>query len=325
MSVLAAIAAGGAAFLFFAYLIRTRVFRPAEDRLRYLSADRTLNSVRTEHEEDGRTLLRRESSSLPTLRRFLSTSGYAEQWAFDLERAGLTLRPGEYFLIRLLIAALVFIVAFMIGQSALALVIGVLAGGLAFMLPAFWLQRRIQGRLHKIDAQLVETLTLIANALRSGFAFAQGIDVASKRIPPPMAMELGRLLLDINLGSTIEDALRGLNRRVGSDDVDMVVTAILIQRASGGNLAEILESVTATIRERERIRGEIKTMTAQQRLTGWVLSVWPALLGLVFFLINPHVMSLLWTTTAGIVMLVVWVILNTLGIFTIQRILNIDI
>ena len=169
------------------------------------------------------------------------------------------------------------------------------------------------------------TPALIAGALRSGFAFSQGVDVAAKRIGPPMSVELNRMLLDVNLGASMEAALTSLNERIGSDDVDVVVTAILIQRNTGGNLAEVLDSVTETMRDRERIQGEIKTLTSQQRLTGWVLSLWPMGLFLLFFLVNHTRMALMWQTPVGIVLLVVFVILNLLGFFTIQRILDIDI
>jgi tight adherence protein B len=140
-----------------------------------------------------------------------------------------------------------------------------------------------------------------------------------------MSQEIGRVLLDINLGKSTEDALVALNERVGSDDMDMFVTAILVQRQSGGNLAEVLESVAATIRERERIKGEIKTLTAAQRFTAWILSLWPATLALVFYLINPDIMSLMWTTGTGVALLVLWVFLNVMGIVALQRILSIDI
>jgi tight adherence protein B len=214
---------------------------------------------------------------------------------------------------------------FLIGRNALTFMIGAIAAVAAFMIPAVWLRVKVSRRIAKINAQLVETITLIANAQRAGFAFAQGVDVAAKRVGPPMSTELNRLLLDMNLGSSTETALMAMNERIGSDDVDMVITAILIQRQTGGNLAEVLENVTETMRDRERIAGEIKTLTASQRLTGWILSFWPLVLGLLFFAINPSMTSLLWTTGAGIVLLVIWAVLNTLGIFTIRRILNIDI
>ena len=104
-----------------------------------------------------------------------------------------------------------------------------------------------------------------------------------------------------------------------------MVTAILIQRQTGGNLVEVLENVTEIMRDRERIKGDIKSLTASQRLSGWVLSLWPVVLALIFFAINPSTMSLMWTTVPGLIMSTVWVCLNLMGVFTMRRILDIDI
>jgi tight adherence protein B len=161
--------------------------------------------------------------------------------------------------------------------------------------------------------------------VRAGFAFAQSLDVAAKRMGPPISVELNRVLLDISMGGSTEDALSAMNERICSDDVDMVVTAILIQRSSGGNLAEILDVVAETMRDRERVQGEIKTLTASQQLTGWILSLWPAALALGFFAITPSTMSRLWTTDAGLVLLGMWLTLNTLGVVSLRRILDIDV
>ena len=165
----------------------------------------------------------------------------------------------------------------------------------------------------------------MASSQRAGFAFAQAVELAAQRMGPPISIEMTRMLLDLNLGASTEDALVAMNQRVQSEDLDLVVTAILIHRQTGGNLAEILDNVTETMRDRERIKGEIKTLTASQRLSGFIFCTWPLFLAVLFTLINPGMMSLMWTTTAGIVMLVIWVILNALGIFTMRRILAIDI
>jgi tight adherence protein B len=213
----------------------------------------------------------------------------------------------------------------MIGKNTASFLISLLFGAVLYMLPAYWVNMRTERRMRAIDTQLVETITLISNALRAGFAFSQGIDAAAKRVGPPMSIELGRVLVDISLGRSTEEALTALNDRIGSDDLDMVVTAILIQRSSGGNLVEVLDNVTATMRDRERIRGEIKTLTSAQRFTAWVLSIWPLCVALMFFGVNPDIMSLMWTTGTGVALLVLWVFLNVMGIVALQRILSIDI
>ena len=322
MEALVAISASACLFLFFVYLLRARALRSPEVRIQRLSPSRdiTVGSA-----GDGASFLKRDSSSIPALSRWLNTRGYTERWAFELERADLSLRPGEYLMIRLLLAVTVGAIVALIGRNGIAVGIAILLGALVYMLPAQWLKLRTQRRLRKINAQLVEAISLITNGVRAGFAFGQSVDVAAKRIGPPISVELNRMLLDVNLGGSMEEALSAMNERIGSDDVDMLVTAILIQRSSGGNLAEILESIGETIQDRERIHGEIKTLTSSQRLTGWILSLWPAALALMFFAIAPSVMSLLWTTSAGRVLMGIWVTLNVLGIFSIRRILDIDI
>ncbi len=322
MPALVAISASACLFLVFVYLLRAQGLRSPEMRIQRLSPSR---DVSLGSGADGGSFLKRDSSSIPAISRWLNTRGYAERWAFELERADLSLRPGEYFMMRLLLAFMAGAVVALIGRNAVAVVAAIPLGAMVYMLPAQWVKFRTRRRLRKINGQLVETITLIMNGVRAGFAFAQSVDVAAKRVGPPMSAELNRLLLDVNLGGSMEEALSAMNERIGSDDVDMLVTAILIQRNSGGNLAEILESIGETIQDRERIYGEIKTLTSSQRLTGWILSLWPAALALMFFAIVPSVMSLLWTTSAGLVLMGIWITLNVLGIFSIRRILDIDI
>lgn len=323
MSALIAISAAACLFVFLVYLLRARALRGPELRIQRLSPSR---DITVGSGADGASYLKRNASSIPAISRLLSTRGYAERWAFELERADLSLRPGEYFMLRLFLAVGVGGVVALIGRNnAIAMIVAVVVGALIYILPAQWLKLRTQRRIARINAQLEETISLIANGVRAGFAFGQSVDVAAKRIGPPISGELNRMLLDVNLGGSTEDALSAMNARIGSDDVDMLVTAILIQRSSGGNLAEVLELIGETIRERERIHGEIKTLTSSQRLTGWILSLWPMVLGLIFFAISPSIVSLLWTTSAGLVLLGLWFTLNALGAFTLLRILDIDV
>ncbi len=142
---------------------------------------------------------------------------------------------------------------------------------------------------------------------------------------PPVAEEFARLMADLNVGAAVEDAMQGLLERADVEEMNLMVTAILIQRTSGGNLAEILETVGEAMRERERLSGEVRTMTAQQRFTGTVLTFWPlGLLGL-FCLINWHTTSLLFTTGIGLTLLIIGGVFQFLGYYTIRRILDIDI
>ncbi len=321
MEALAALVAGSSIFLFLAYMVRARALRPAESRLRVLASGR---DVELTTDDSGAAALLRRTSNSP-ISRLLTASVYAKRWEFELERADLKLRPNEYFLIRVALAVTTIAVVSLIGRTGIAFLVSLPLAAVMYMMPAYWVRFRTSRRIAAINKQLVETITLIANALRAGFAFSQGIDVAAKQIGPPMSVELGRLLLDVNLGMSTEDALTAMNERIGSDDVDIVVTAILIQRNSGGNLAEVLENVTETMRDRERIKGEINTLTAQQRLTGWVLSLWPVLLAGVFFALQPGIMKLFFTMGLGNVLLAIWAGLWVTGVFALRRILDIDI
>jgi tight adherence protein B len=270
--------------------------------------------------------LRRGPSSIPALRDRLTNSAWAQGASLDLARAGINLRVGEYLLLRLLLAVVLFVVPLVAVRMALGgFIAGVVLAVVGYVTPALYVHLRQRRRRAAIEGQLAEGLTHIANAMRAGFALLQAIDSAARRLRPPFTQELARLVTDVNMGRTLEDALVELGERVGSYDLDMVITAILIQRRTGGNLAEVLDNVAETMRERDRVRGEIRVLTAQQRFAGWVLSMWPVVLAGIFFLMNPDLMSNLWTTPAGLVLLTIAGVLQLLGFLTIRRIVAIDI
>ena len=214
------------------------------------------------------------------------------------------------------------------GTAALIIigvVLGVLAGVVAFMLPASYIRMMRRRRVARIEKQLIELSPMLASSLRSGFALQQGLELAQQQLGPPLADELNLLLQDINLGASMEGALQDFGQRIGSTDLDMLITAILVQRATGGNLSEIFDQTAETLREREQIRGELNTLTAQQRLTGWVLSIYPTGIGLVLLALVPSIWSKLFTETAGLVLLGIAVGLQLLGVFFMRRLMDIKI
>ena len=293
------------------------------------SVEQRLRELRRAQEKQGVSggslPFRRQTSSIPALRDRLTNSAWAQASALELARAGINLRLSEYLLLRVLLALGGLIIPILVsGASPVGLVVGLAMAGAGFMVPALYVNMRKRKRLHALEAQLGEALTHIANAMRAGFALLQAVDSAARRLQPPLAEEFARLVADVNLGQTLEDALQELNQRVGSRDLDMVVTAILIQRRTGGNLSEILDNVAETMRERDRVRGQIRVLTAQQRFSALVLSVWPVLVAAVFILLNPDMMSNLWSTTAGVALLIVAVLLQLLGFITLRRIIAID-
>ena len=246
----------------------------------------------------------------------------AANWTRDLERAGLALNAKEYFVLRLVVAVALVAVFMMVSPiPALAL-----AGApLGFLATGFWLKRRITSRLHKMESQLVELIQMLSSGLRAGFGLLQAMEAASEQISAPLSVEIRRTLRDTAMGASVDQALTALNERVGSPDFDIVITAVLIQRSVGGNLAEILDNVAHTMRERERIRGEIRTLTSQQRLTGYVIGGIPIGLLLVFGLISPEFTGTLFTDPLGRMMLAGAAVSEFIGFMVIQKIVNIEV
>jgi tight adherence protein B len=213
--------------------------------------------------------------------------------------------------------------------SPIVLLVGVLIG---FMLPRFWLGRRKNGRLGAFNKQLPDTITLIANALRAGSSFLQAIEMVVRETQPPVSTEFGRVIREVNLGLPFEQALANMVRRVRSEDLELMTTAISIQHTVGGNLAEILDSIAFTIRERVRIKGEIKTLTSQQRMSGYVVAALP--IGLIAFLmvIAPGFMQPMFQKPpeiaglpAGVIILAVAGFSMFIGFMAIRRIVDIEV
>jgi tight adherence protein B len=176
-----------------------------------------------------------------------------------------------------------------------------------------------------LNSQLPDALSLLANSLKAGFGLMQALDLASRELSHPLSTELRRALTDINVGLSSDQALIAMAKRSGSEDLDIVITAMLVQQSTGGNLAEILESVAHTMRERIRIRGEIKTLTTQQVFTGFIIGSLPIAIGLLISVINPSYIEPLFTKTVGHVMLAGAGVLEFFGIMLIKKILAIEV
>lgn len=248
-----------------------------------------------------------------------------EKLAQELERADMTLRPGEYIVMRFALAAVGAMVPFFLLSGITAYVATAVAAIVGYNLPKFYRNHRRKSRMAKLNAQLPETLTMMSNSLKAGFGLLQAMSAGAEQMSHPMSTELGRTIHEMNMGASAEVALLALSERSESYDFDIVVTAILVQRTVGGNLGEILDTVAETMRERIRIRGEIATLTAQQKLTGIVLGMIPIGVGLLFQVMSPGYISPLFTTLTGKGMLVAAVIMETIGVMIIQRILDIEV
>lgn len=253
-------------------------------------------------------------------------SAWAERTRMQLERAGLAFKLHEYIALRVLVGLVAFAVALLLGRgTTLALLLGIPVGAVAYMLPAFYVRARIGRQIRKFNNQLEGMLTMVSSSLRAGFGLMQALDLAAEQLQPPMSTELHRLQRDTRMGASIEEALENLRERVGSYDLDVIVTAILIQRSVGSNLSEVLEKVAHTIRERVRIKGEINTLTAQKKLSGFIIGLMPVAFVLMMLAINFEYMSLLFTDPLGRLLLILAVGLDIAGILIIKRIVSVDI
>jgi tight adherence protein B len=243
----------------------------------------------------------------------------------NLARADLKFRPAEYIAVMIIAAIGTALVSLILTRSLLiAVPLGI--GG-AFI-PGIYVKMTIGNRLKKFDNQLGDMLNLMVNGLRAGFSTLQAMEAVSRELPAPISVEFHRVVQEIQLGIPMEEALDHLLRRITSDDLDMVITAINVQREVGGNLAEILDTISYTIRERVRIRGEISALTAQGRATAWVISALPITLMALLFLVNrPYLMQFFnpETRMCGIPLLILAGIMIVTGFLITQKIVNIDI
>ena len=239
----------------------------------------------------------------------------------DLARGNLKLKVSEYYYIRLGLAAGLGLVLWTF-RDPVSGVVGLILG---YFGPRFWVGRRIGGRLSAFNKQLPDTITLLSNSLRAGSSFLQSIELVSRETPAPMGEEMGRVVREVNLGLAMEEALKNMVRRIKSEDLDLMVTAISIQQQVGGNLAEILDTIAFTIRERVRIKGEVNTLTAQGRYSGYLVALMPIAISVMLNLINPAFMQPLFTQTIGQILLGVGGTMMLIGFFAIQKITDIKI
>lgn len=237
-----------------------------------------------------------------------------------IERAGWRLSVTEF----LAISGTVAIVFFFVGQmllSAFALILGLVGLFVPYVLLRFAVKRR-KDRFVK---QLVDALTMMANALKAGVGLMQAMDQVATQLKPPISDEFRHLLRDVRIGASPDEAFDALNQRLKSEDLDIVITGILVQRTTGGNLAEMLESVAHVMRERIRIKGEIKTLTAQQQLSGYLVGGLPILLLIGFNFMNHRYVLPLFTTSIGHIMLAAGGTFQLIGFVLIRKIVNIKV
>lgn len=237
-----------------------------------------------------------------------------------LEEADVMLRGGEFIVIVMVAAMGSFLFIFSITFNPMQ---GIIAALIAAMMPFSLLDMARAKRITSINSQLGDALTILANSMRSGYSFVQSMDLVRKELPDPISKEFSRTIREINLGTATEDALLNMARRINSEDFDLIVTAVLIQRQVGGNLAEVLDNIAGAIRDRIRIKREVKTLTAQGRISGFIIGLLPVLLGIFMFCTNTSYIMELFTTKIGLMMLSGAIVGEIAGIFIIKKIVDI--
>jgi tight adherence protein B len=253
------------------------------------------------------------------------------QIARDLARADLKLTVTEFIGIKILAAVLGAGLGALIGRaSSLAMIISALVGGVLLSFgPNLYVGFAARRRIKSFNNQLGDGITLMANSLRSGYSFLQSMDLVSREAPAPMSSEFRRVVQEIGLGLSTDDALANLLRRVPSDDLDLLITAVNIQHEVGGNLAQILETIGHTIRERVRIKGEIAVLTAQGRISAYVITALPIVLAVGITLINPEYMSPMFKfglpPDAWCCLPVTALVMIIIGFFLIMKIVDIEV
>jgi tight adherence protein B len=257
--------------------------------------------------------------------RRVERTSFGSRISQSLARADLKFKVGEYF-------ALIFMSVFILGglawliggRSIISFAIGAVAGYLA---PGIYVSRQQARRLNRFNEQLPDMLNLVVNGLRAGYSTLQAMEAVSRELPSPISEEFRRVVQEMQIGISMEAALANLVRRIPSDDLDFVITAINVQREVGGNLSEILDTISFTVRERVKIKGEIRVITAQVRVSGTILALIPVFLTVVLWFMNPkYLMSF---SEAGpfcaALAAVVIIVMISLGYFIMMRISAIEI
>lgn len=247
---------------------------------------------------------------------------YISGLELDLARADISLRGSEFMALSVILVVIGACYGWAVFHNMpVAAVLGLVGG----FFPNLYVKYRQKARLLKFDSQIADALIIMSNSLRAGYSFLQAMDMVSREMSPPMSSEFAAAMKEMSLGSPTESALMSMVDRVGSEDLELVVTAVLIQRQIGGNLAEVLDNIAETIRERVKLRQEIKTLTAQGRLSGLIIGVLPVVLAIFLFAVNPEYIRILFTHPIGKLMIGIALAGEVIGILVIRRIVAIEV
>jgi tight adherence protein B len=261
-------------------------------------------------------------SAVPWLNRWLLKLEVAPRLRILLYQANLQWTAGSLILMCVICFVIpAYLIYLRTGTLIFSLLIGLLLGSA----PIFYVLHKRTQRFNKFEAGLPEALDLMVSALRAGHSFISALDLAASESPDPIGKEFRICFDEQNYGLELKTAMGNLSARVPLQDLKIVITAILIQKESGGNLAEVFDKAAYVIRERFRLKRQVRVHTAQGRLTGWILSFLPVVLGVGLYLVNPESMSLLWTRAIGVKLLYLSGTMTIVGALIIRRIVRVDV
>lgn len=323
MTILIAVACGVLVFLMFVFFIEyTRRSRTVlRQRMRFYADGMYLRDSMPAAQQDKPTggkvmdFVKQTAKHLAKIRQ-------SENLDLKMQQAGLPILGSEFLVIAAIGGVLTGVAVFLLTMKPLTAVIVAIA---ALIGEWFYVLYRIDKRRKDFVNQLGDCLTTVANALRAGFSFLQSMELISKEMEPPISEEFARTIRDMKLGARMENALESMDLRVGCPDFSLVVTAVLIQHQVGGNLAQILDSISSTINERIRMRREVMALTAQGRASGWVLALLPIALAAILSIINPSYLAPLWEDPIGRVAIGAALVMELIGFFVIKRIVDIEV
>jgi tight adherence protein B len=294
--------------------------RRLDRRLRDVSTD--VDAADPKAAGDDTVLQHLAEGPLPGMDRLVSGTGFGKRMARLIEQSGVRTTPSAMGLISLISAASVGLIVFLFVPQRFAPIAAACLGG---FMPFAWLLHKRSSRLKKFEEQFPEALDLLSRAIRAGHALQTALGMAAEELPDPVGPEFKKTFDQQNFGLPLRDALNEMAARIGILDVRFFVTAVLIQRDTGGNLSEILENLAHVVRERFKIRRQVRVHTAHGRFTGYVLLALPAALAIALTFINPEHMQTLFRERMGQMMLVGAIVMQTIGFIWIRQVIKIEV
>ncbi|WLR59262.1 type II secretion system F family protein [Guptibacillus hwajinpoensis] len=240
----------------------------------------------------------------------------------SLEQSGSSLKAEEFFVIRILSAMAVAGLLYVLGVPWFVSILSLLIG---FIIPGIYIAIKARKRIKLLSYQLVEALGTMSNSMRAGFSFVQTMQLIGKEMPDPIGPEFDRAVREIGMGIPMETVFQSLLERLPNKELEVVIQAILAQRKSGGNLAQLMDTMEDTIRGRIRILEELKTLTAQGKLSSWIITALPLVMGIYLYFVSPEYLEPMLTYPLGCFLLVTGAISLLIGWFLIQKIVRIEV